>query len=197
MTISLTLSQLQAMCVTEAGKQRAASFVGPLTTCIADDKWGVNTERRLCYFLAQVLHECGEFRYLSELVDGHAYDNRKDLGNTRPEAIALAKAAGQTAGAFFKGEGLIQITGYDNLLACSKALFGDDRVVHHPTMLREPDNAVRSAFWFWTSHKLNDLADKDMFTRVTEVINGGHNGIDSRRMYLKRCYAAMRAGSKS
>jgi len=193
MTISLTLDQLQAMCATPAGRNRAITFLQPINEAFADPKWGITTARRAAYFLAQCLHECGEFRYMSELADGKAYDNRKDLGNTRPEALAIAKGAGTTPGPMWKGHGLIQITGYDNHLDASMAIFGDNRAVREPALLTQPKYAVLASLWFWVTNGLNDLADADLFTKVTKRINGGTNGLDDRLMYLKRCNDVFRS----
>lgn len=54
-------------------------------------------------FLGQVSHETLELRFLSEIVSGHAYEGRKDLGNTQPGD-----------GEYYKGRGTKQITGRAN-----------------------------------------------------------------------------------
>lgn len=110
------------------------------------DRFEVNTPDRQAAFLAQVGHESAELLYVEEIASGKAYEGRKDLGNT---------FVGD--GVKFKGRGLIQITGRANYIAISKDLGID--FVANPTLLKEPEYAVLSAFWYWNKHKLNELAD--------------------------------------
>lgn len=188
--MTITFQQLKAVCKTEAGAKRAEVFFPALQAAFQDPKWGLSTPRRVAYFLAQILHESGEFRYTRELASGEAYNGRKDLGNTLKEAIASAAAKNSTPGPFYKGAGLIQVTGYYNFKKCSQYLFNDARLVVSPDLLCVPDNAVKSALWFWVTHpaNLNKLADEDEFTKVTKAINGGVNGFQDRLSYLRRIY---------
>lgn len=43
-----------------------------------------------------------------------------------------------------------------------------------------------SAAWFWSSRGLNGLADMDDILSITKRINGGTNGLDDRKLRLKR-----------
>lgn len=81
--------------------------------------------------------------------------------------------------------GLIQITGYDNYVACSIGLGID--CITNPRILSEPEYAAKSAGWFWSIHKLNELADKGEFVKITKVINGGTNGVKDRLQNYSRC----------
>lgn len=81
----------------------------------------------------------------------------------------------------YRGRGLIQITGRDNYAACSKALFGDDRLLRNPELLEQPEWACMSAAWFWDSRGLNSLADKGDIVGITKKINGGTNGLEDRK----------------
>lgn len=186
--MTITLAQLKAVCKTSAGAKRAEVFFPHLQVAFDDPKWGLSTPRRVAYFLAQILHESGEFLYTREIASGSAYDGRKDLGNTLKEAVAAARNS--TPGPFYKGAGLIQVTGYSNFKKCSQYLFNDARLVNSPEMLCIPEYAVKSALWFWVSHPwdLNKLADEDEFTKVTKAINGGTNGFQDRLSYLRRIY---------
>jgi putative chitinase len=148
-------------------KPHIAAFFTPL--CSAMDEFQISTPARQAAFLAQVGHESGQLQYVRELASGAAYEGRADLGNTE-----------HGDGPRFKGRGLIQITGRSNYLRCSTALFGDDRLVQFPELLEDPQNACRSAGWFWQSHGLNDLADAGNFLRITKIINGGTNGYADR-----------------
>ncbi|MBI0407599.1 MAG: hypothetical protein ITD45_02715 [Nitrosospira sp.] len=68
----------------------------------------------------------------------------------------------------------MQVTGYDNHLACGAALGFD--LLHQPGLLDQPVEACRSAAWFWKTHGLNELTDAGDFERITRRINGGLNG---------------------
>lgn len=149
----------------------------------------IDTPARQAAFLAQVAHESGELRYTEEIATGAAYDNRADLGNTRPEAIAIARRHGATPGRWWKGHGPIQITGYNNHLACGVALGLD--LVNNPTLITKPLDGCRSAAWFWWSHLLNPLADAGEFRAITLRINGGYNGLAERTRYWERAKLAL------
>lgn len=110
------------------------------------EKYEVNTTDRIAAFLAQIGHESAELRYVEEIASGKAYEGRKDLGNTQPGD-----------GVKYKGRGLIQITGRSNYTAISKDL--DVDFVSNPKLLQEPEYAVLCAFWYWSKHNLNKLAD--------------------------------------
>jgi len=172
----ITLSQLTAI-MPQAGA-RAARFLPALNDAMAE--FGIDTPARQAAFLAQVAHESGSLRYVRELASGEAYDTGRlagRLGNT-PEADG--------DGQRYKGRGLIQITGRHNYRECSRALFGDDRLLDSPEVLEQAVPACRSAAWFWASRKLNALADAGDFVRITIRINGGTNGLDDRLAYYDR-----------
>jgi Predicted chitinase len=118
--------------------------------------------------------ELGGDQYLSKYDTGTL---AKRLGNT-PEADG--------DGQKYRGRGLIQITGRDNYLACSKALFGDNRLLSTPELLEQAEWACKSAAWFWNSKNLNPLADAGDFVGLTRRINGGTNGLAERQEFYGR-----------
>ena len=76
---------------------------------------------------------------------------------------------------------MIQVTGKGNYEAMSKGLGVD--YVGRPGLLELPDNAVRSAAYFWQTNGLNEMADEnteEAFKAITRKINGGYNGWDDR-----------------
>lgn len=176
----ITLEQLKQI-IPYAGP-RAGVFLVPLNEAMAE--FGIDTPARQAAFLAQVAHESGSLRYVREIASGLAYNGRKDLGNTRPEAIRIAAEHDSTPGPWWKGHGLIQITGYDNHLACGVALGLD--LLHQPLLLEQPVHAARSAAWFWATRDLNEQADAGRFRRITLVINGGLNGYEDRLAHYER-----------
>lgn len=184
----ITLDQLKKI-IPNAGP-RAGFFLVPLNDAM--DEFGIDTPARQAAFLSQVAVESGSLRYVAEIASGVAYNGRKDLGNTKPEAIAIAKKNGSTPGPWWKGHGLIQVTGYDNHLACGQALGLD--LLNHPELLEEPINAARSAAWFWKEHGLNKWADAGDCDGISDVINKGRktapigdaNGFKERLAFYQR-----------
>lgn len=166
----VTLGELQRICPTTRS-QVLAVYVEPLNAAMVE--FDINTPEREAMFLAQVAHESGGFHYVKELASGDAYEGRKGLGNDQPGD-----------GVRYKGRGLIQITGKANYRSCGDA-FGVD-LVANPELLEQPEYATRSAGWFWSTRKLNDIADRGDFLLVTKRINGGTNGFADRQAYYKR-----------
>ena len=163
-----------------AGKQ-AGVFASALN--LAMDRFQINTRLRMAAFIAQVGHESGQFRYVREL-GGDQYLSKYDTGT-------LAKRLGNTPeadgdGQKYRGRGLIQNTGHDNYFACSKALFGDDRLLRTPELLEQAEWACKSAAWFWSSRSLNVPADSGDFELITRRINGGLNGLAERLAFYDR-----------
>ena len=138
----------------------------------------ITTPKRQAAFLAQLAHESGELRYFEELASGKAYEGRKDLGNVRPGD-----------GVRYKGRGPIQLTGRNNYRAAGKALGID--LENNPKLAARSDVGFRTAAWFWTSRKLNPLADRGDFREITRRINGGYNGMASRTRYWNRAKKAL------
>ena len=59
-----------------------------------------------------------------------------------------------------------------------------------PELLEKPLGAVKSSMWWWWTHGLNEKADKDQVLAITKVVNGGKNGLESRKTFLKRAKEA-------
>lgn len=144
------------------------------------EMYGVNTPIRLAAFLAQIGHESGQLKYVEEIANGKAYEGRKSLGNN-------VKGDGKK----YKGRGLIQVTGRANYIAFDKWVtnvpIGTD-FVENPELLKEPQYAVLSAFWYWDANKLNrycNLKEED-FKKLTKAINGGYNGYADRVLIWNR-----------
>lgn len=127
----------------------------------------INTPLRAAMFLAQLGHESMSFRYFEEIASGAAYEGRRDLGN-------IEKGDGKR----FKGRGPIQLTGRSNYKAAGEALGLD--LLGDPESAATPEVGFRTSVWFWTTRKLNELADEGAIKTVTKRINGGYNGLDDR-----------------
>lgn len=85
------------------------------------------------------------------------------------------KAAGD--GWKYRGRGIIGITFLDNYMKCGNALKLD--LVSSPELLEKDFNAARSAAWFFASKGCMKYTGD--LVRITQIINGGQNGIDDRR----------------
>lgn len=134
-------------------------FLSPLNQAMEDHN--INTPMRIAHFLAQIAWESDSLKYVEEIASGAAYEGRKDLGNTEPGD-----------GVRFKGRGLIQITGRANYKKYGDSLGLDFTHDWKWRLMAEPFYAADSAAWFWETHGLNELADKDEFTKITKIING-------------------------
>lgn len=138
-------------------------------------RFGIDTTLRKVHFLGQVAHESATGRYMEEIASGRAYEGRADLGNTEPGD-----------GVRYKGRGLIQLTGRYNYGRYSRAIYGDDRALHNPSMVSELPDAALAAGWFWDFKGLNVVADGDDVRAVTRIVNGGYNGIEDRIKHTER-----------
>lgn len=143
------------------------------------ERYSIDTNLRICHFLAQVLHESGAFRYSSEIWGNtpaqKKYDTRVDLGNT-PEPDG--------DGYKYRGRGWIQLTGKANYSLVSKE-FGQDFVANPDLIGHEPYDGL-AAGWYWSRRKLNVFADLDDITTVTKKVNGGYTGLNERKMWLAK-----------
>ena len=133
---------------------------------------------RAAHFLAQTCTESDGFVTTVEYASGDAYNGRADLGNTQPGD-----------GPRFKGRGLIQLTGRANYQRYG-TLLGID-LVDSPDTAADPVISLKIACEFWKLNGLNALADQDNIEAITQRINGGLNGLDTRQHYLALAKAAL------
>lgn len=157
----------------------------------AMEMFNINTPKRIAMFIAQIAQESSSLEYVEEIASGKAYERRSDLGNLKKEALAAAHAKGKTTGRFYKGHGLIQITGYDNHKACGEALGID--AVNNPNILCDPKYAALSAGWFFEIKGCNSVADNGDVRLCTRIINGGYNGLNKRKQYYAKALSVMEA----
>ncbi|MEM2161032.1 MAG: glycoside hydrolase family 19 protein [Candidatus Nitrosotenuis sp.] len=127
----------------------------------------INTVVRSAAFLGQIAHESGDLRLLVEQSNGKEYEGRRDLGNIK---------AGD--GPMFKGRGPIQLTGRANYRRAGNAL--GLPLEEQPSLVEQPRIGFRTTVFYWTDHKLNELADKLDYLAITRAINGGLNGYSHR-----------------
>lgn len=180
----MEITREQLLKVMPTAKNRVDKYLVFINRYAAE--FNITTSLRMAHYLAQIAHESAELKYTKELASGAKYDTGKLavlLGNT-----PVADGDGQR----YKGRGLIQLTGKANYKAY-KEYCGFD-VVTKPELLEQPLGATRSSMWFWQTHGLNALADKDDVKAVTKRINGGYNGLSSRTKYLARAKKTLGIG---
>lgn len=165
---------------TRAAAQRA--IVGAISPVFATtlDTYRINTTLRIAHFMGQVTHECAGFRTTEEFASGAAYEGRSDLGNTEPGD-----------GKRYKGRGLLQLTGRANYRRMSTAL--GLPLEDEPMLAAEPVTSLRIACEYWKDRRINTAADDDDLIKVTRLVNGGLNGLEDRRVYLKKAKEALSA----
>lgn len=167
-------AQHQACIIEEAGKSLRATL----------EQYEINTPLRLAHFLAQTCHESDGYCTTEEYASGAAYEGRRDLGNTEPGD-----------GRRFKGRGLIQLTGRANYTAAARRL--GIKLIENPDLAAVPATSLLIACDFWGDKNINTPCDRDDVITVTRLVNGGLNGLDSRREYLakaKEAVARVQAG---
>jgi putative chitinase len=191
----------------------ATSWVGPLNA--ACSKYRIDRSLlRMAAFLGHIAHESGDLR---KLVEGLGYTTLKQLRKTfkvfrsesDEEASAyLGKAQtiankvyahrngnGNTAsgdGWKYRGRGLIQVTGKANYAAFGREAGVD--VVNNPDLLATPRYAAASAGSFWKRRKLNDLADAEMYEKLSLRINSSLKSFPAREAKRKRALNALCLG---
>ena len=142
--------------------------------------YGLLVPHRLAQFLAQVMHESGEFRYDREVWGPtpaqQRYEDRADLGHSK---------AVDGEAFMFRGRTGIQITGRANTVAfhdwCRATIGGNvpDFERNPDAMLTDPWEGL-GPIWYWDSRKLNRYADTGDIEMITRRVNGGLNGYADR-----------------
>ena len=171
-----------------SNKQRASrqaaiiDAIGPgLLATLAKHK--IDAPLRIAHFLAQLCDESFGFSTTEEdprlpqfpHFEQYEPDTEcgRELGNRFPGD-----------GALFKGRGLIQLTGRSNYQFYDRRLkLG---IIAHPDQAANPETALVIACDYWNCRNLNTFADWDDVLSITHLINGGFNGLDQRRAYLRQ-----------
>jgi putative chitinase len=170
----ITADNIRAM-----SKSAAAGVIkGIVDNQDAIAKGGIDTPLRLCHFMAQLAHESAHFQVTREFASGKAYEGRKDLGNTQPGD-----------GVRYRGRGLIQTTGRANYREATADIRKMDPAAPdfeaNPTTLEEFPWALLAGISYWRRRNINAAADRDDIVKVTRIINGGTNGLEDRKRYLR------------
>jgi putative chitinase len=163
-------------------------------------EYDIDTPKRVAAFMAQCGHESGGFTLMQENLNYSAKGLRGTFGKyfpndevaklyeRKPQMIANRVYANRMGngdeasgeGWYFRGRGIIQITGKNNYTKCSQSLFESNVLVENPDLLLETEYAIHSACWFWSAARLNELADVGDIKTMTKRINGGFIGLEDR-----------------
>lgn len=173
--------ELIAAC-TGARIDRASRFAPYLSAGMAF--YGIDTPQRQAAFLAQIGHESGGLKYVSEVwgpTEAQSrYEGRKDLGNYFPGD-----------GSKYRGHGLIQTTGRANHIRVRDRLrLRFDNVPDfekEPEALMDTQWASLSACDYWDMRNLNALADVGDFEGISARINGRNRETGMPNGYEDRC----------
>lgn len=160
---------------------------------------GCKTKAQQAMFLAQCGHETAGFTVFSENLNYSAtalvrtfprHFDESTAAIYAKQAVKIANRAyanrmgnGDEAsghGYKYRGRGLIQITGRANYIEFEKWLGRD---ITPDEVATDLNLIVLTGVWYWQKHK---LAEYSSVYRVTQIINGGTNGLtDRERKYHK------------
>ena len=163
-------------------------------------EYDIDTPKRVAAFMAQCGHESGGFTLMQENLnysakglvgtfkkyfptEAHAkpYERKPEMIANRVYANRMGngdEASGE--GWYFRGRGIVQITGKNNYTKCSQSLFESNVLIENPDLLLESEYAIHSACWFWSAARLNELSDIGDMKTMTKRINGGFIGLEDR-----------------
>lgn len=167
---------------------------------MAAARFGINTPRRVAHFVAQLAHESNIYPREENLQ--YSLNRLCQVWPTRflpgaaitqlcawnPVMLANVVYGGRMGniypgdGHFFRGRGMIQLTGRANYRTYGK-MIGHD-LEHQPDLLLQFGVSALAAGAYWSAHGLNARADRDDLQGITRAINGGLNGLEHRRKLL-------------
>ena len=167
------------------------------------EQYGVITLLQKAHFMAQIEHESGLkpisenlnyspnrlqqvfSKYFPNSEKANSYGNKPQAIANRVYADRMGNGNEESGDGYkYRGRGFIQLTGKSNYVALSKATGID--FVNNPDLLLQEANAMIAALWFWKTKKLNQIAILDDIKKVTQIINGGQNGIEHRIKLLNK-----------
>lgn len=161
-------------------------------------EFGIIDPPDVAMFLAQCGHESAEFtvfienlnyssdallrvfpKYFKDRATADRYARKPQLIANRVYASRMGNGPESSGDGWkYRGRGPIQITGTNNYRACSRYLYGDEKVLlDDPDILLEKRDGLLAAMWFWETNNLKGNHD---ITRVTRIVNGGSNGLQHR-----------------
>lgn len=204
----MPITEAQLLRILPNARPVVGIFVPALNRAMA--RFGITTPARQAAFLAQVGHESGQLRSLSESLYYKDAERVAQLfkygfdlnhnGRVDPAEVEFAKGylrnSEKLANRVYGGRyGNGPEASGDGYKYRARGLIGitfrDNYrlcgkalgvpLVEQPELLEQPEYAALSAAWFWWDRGLNDKADLGLFDGISSVINGGSNGRAERR----------------
>ena len=186
--------------------KNAGVWVGLLNEVLP--KYQINTVERVTGFLSQVAVESSEFSVMVENLNYSADGLKKTFAKyfktvdanayaRQPEKIANYVYAdrlgnGPTSsgdGWNFRGHGLIQLTGRDNVTNFAEDI--GKSVEDTIEYLKTNEGSLESACWFWNSRNINAAADAKDIVRISKLVNGGTHGLEERKRYYAKAMSVL------
>jgi putative chitinase len=189
------------------GLLRAATYAAPLS--IAMQKWGIDSPLRMAGLLGQIAHESSYLSIAEESLNYSAQRMTEVWPARFPTIAAAAPFAHNSAalgnktyggrmgntgpndGYFYRGRGLLQVTGKNNYFAYKTASGVD--VVAKPELLVQPEYSTDSAAWIWSKSGCNAYADARDWRGLTHAINNGYIGLAERTKCIEKAIKALGA----
>lgn len=182
-------------------------WVDPLNETF--QRFEILTPRQQAAFIGQCGHECGNFRMLEENLNYRAETlmklwpkrfptlefakqferNPKKIANTVYANRMGNRDEASGDGYRFRGRGCIQLTGSANYYHASKALGVD--FIMEPDLVATPQYAALTAGFFWSTQKLNPIAESGNNLALTKKINGGTIGLSDRILHTNQALALL------
>lgn len=210
--VKVNKKQLEAILV---GNKEIDAWLPLLTKVLP--KYDINTKERIAGFLSQCAHESSHFtrlvenlnyseKLLLQVFPKYFKGGEEKLYGSKPgiraNTVAIANIVyanrmgnGNTAsgdGWRYRGRGLIQLTGKNNYVMFAKAI--GKTLAETVEYVQTKEGALESACWFWKTRGLNAAADKKDVELMTKLINGGRNGIESRKQYFTHAMQVLNNG---
>ena len=163
-------------------------------------KSGITNTNERAMIMAQADHESGgfmrneeSFKYktpeqlmkVSETARNKGKDEVQAALNGGDESTAELMYGGRMGntekgdGYKYRGRGSFQLTGKNNYKQAGAELGLD--LVNNPDLAMDKDNSAKIAVWFAKKNKIAQAAQAGDVESVTNIINGGQNGIDVRK----------------
>lgn len=167
----------------------------------------VNTALRLSHWFGQFAHETEGFQKFEENLNYTAqrlpivWPTRfANILSAEPYAHNARKLANKVYGGRmgntdpddgwrYHGRGACHLTGKDQYQAAEMRT--GLPLVASPELAAQIDNAVLIACDYWQANNCNRLADRDDLVSVTRAINGGSQGLQSRRSMTLKAQAVL------
>jgi predicted chitinase len=179
-------------------------------------KAGITNPTEQAMFMAQMDHESGGFKSLSENLNykpsvldklfgprlREAGVSSNDLAGQGAEAIAnviyggkFGRKMGNTDpgdGFKYRGRGVVQLTGKANYARYGKMIGVD--LLNNPDLASDPKVAAQLAVAYWKDRVSSSAAQAGDVKNVTYAVNGGLNGLDDRQSKFQKYLADAKAG---